>query len=64
MVSGLAATLIEAPLEIQKSLTIPKDHLDACAVGNIPTAGNAAGNTKNLLDLNGQPTSPPPLPAG
>ncbi|KAK1535897.1 multicopper oxidase [Colletotrichum paranaense] len=62
--SGLLATFVEAPLEIQKSLTLPQNHLDVCAAGNVPVAGNAAGNTKNLLDLSGQNAPPDPLPAG
>jgi iron transport multicopper oxidase len=61
---GLVATMVEAPLEIQKSLTIPKNHLDACNVNNVPTAGNAAGNTLDLLDLSGANAAPKPLPAG
>lgn len=61
---GLLATMIEAPLDVQKSLTIPTNHLDTCKAGNIPTAGNAAGNTVNLLDLSGANRAPDPLPAG
>lgn len=57
-------TFVEAPLELQKTIEIPEDHLDACAVGNIPTAGNAAANTNDLLDLTGQPSPPDPLPTG
>lgn len=64
IVSGLSATFVEAPLELQKSLTIPKDHLDACLVNKIPTGGNAAGNTVDLLDLAGENTPPDPLPTG
>jgi uncharacterized cupredoxin-like copper-binding protein len=62
--SGLMATMVEAPLELQKSLTLPQDHLDVCAAGRVPVAGNAAGNTANLLDLSGQNAPPGPLPAG
>jgi iron transport multicopper oxidase len=62
--SGLLATFIEAPLELQKSLTIPKDHFDVCAKGNVPIAGNAAGNTANLLDLSGENAPPGRLPEG
>ncbi|KAK1625520.1 Cupredoxin [Colletotrichum phormii] len=62
--SGLLATFVEAPLEIQKSLTLPQNHLDACTAGNVPVSGNAAGNTKDLLDLSGQNAPPDPLPAG
>lgn len=64
MQSGLAATLIEAPLDLQKTLQIPDSHYEACKQGGIPTAGNAAGNTVNLLDLSGQNTPPEPLPSG
>ncbi|KAI8964740.1 putative ferroxidase [Daldinia sp. FL1419] len=62
--SGLIATFVEAPLDLQKTMTIPKDHLDACAADNIPIAGNAAANTANFLDLTGEPRSPDPLPDG
>ncbi|XXG97247.1 hypothetical protein Hte_003543 [Hypoxylon texense] len=58
------ATFVEAPLAIQETLSIPQDHLDACAAQSIPTAGNAAGNTVDLLDLTGEPRSPDPLPDG
>jgi iron transport multicopper oxidase len=61
---GLIATMIEAPLDIQKSLTLPQDHIDACSAGNVPHAGNAAGNTINYLDLTGQNAAPGPLPNG
>ena len=64
MDSGLVATMIEAPLELQKTLTLPTNHLDACKAGNSLMAGNAAGNTKDLYDLNGQNLSPGYLPAG
>ena len=62
--SGLIATFVEAPLELQKSLTIPQDHYDACNVGAIPITGNAAANTVNLLDLGGENTPPAPFPDG
>ncbi|KAJ4991828.1 multicopper oxidase [Stagonosporopsis vannaccii] len=66
MASGLAITLIEAPLAIQTQLAgkIPQDHWDACTAGNVPVAGNAAGNTVDLLDLTGENKSPGQLPAG
>jgi iron transport multicopper oxidase len=64
MDQGLIATMIEAPLEIQKSLTIPQNHIDACKAGNVPSKGNAAGNTVDLLDLTGANVPPSPLPAG
>lgn len=58
------ATMIEAPDALQKSVTIPADHLAACAVDAAPTAGNAAGNTKDLFNLEGANVPPAPLPAG
>jgi iron transport multicopper oxidase len=61
---GLIATMVEAPLELQKTLTIPEDHFAACQVGGIPYAGNAAANTEDFLDLTGANESPNPLPAG
>jgi len=61
---GLIATMIEAPLELQKSLVIPQSHFDTCVKGKKPYAGNAAGNTKDFLDLTGQNVQPAPLPAG
>lgn len=59
--------MIEAPLELQQSLTIPDDHYAACAAASpspTPTLGNAAGNTADLLDLSGQPSPPGRLPDG
>lgn len=51
---GVASVFIEATLALQKKVTIPEDHLAACQAANIPTAGNAAGNTEDYLDLAGQ----------
>lgn len=64
--SGLIATIIEAPLEIQTQLSgkIPQDHIQACKAGNVRMQGNAAGNTLNLLDLSGEASAPGPIPAG
>jgi len=56
--------MIEAPLDIQKTHSIPENHFDACRAGKIPYAGNAAGNTVDLLDLRGANVAPKPLPAG
>jgi iron transport multicopper oxidase len=64
MASGLAITMIENPLELQSTLKIPDNHYKACEAGKIPTEGNAAGNTKNYLDLSGANVSPARLPAG
>lgn len=65
MDSGLVATMIEAPLELQSTLTVPEDHYAACTAGDTyGTAGNAAGNTEDFYDLSGQNESPKPLPSG
>ncbi|QDS77480.1 hypothetical protein FKW77_000023 [Venturia effusa] len=64
MASGLAVTMVEAPLDLQTSLKVPKNHYDVCAAGNTPVVGNAAGNTQNYLDLTGANVSPKPLPTG
>jgi iron transport multicopper oxidase len=61
---GLIATMVEAPLDVQKSLTILQGHIDACQAGNVPYAGNAAANTVNFLDLTGANLAPAPLPDG
>ncbi|KAI4176638.1 MAG: hypothetical protein LQ343_000929 [Gyalolechia ehrenbergii] len=77
--SGLTATIIEAPLDLQQTLSlasspytspnssavmIPRSHIEACTKRNVPIAGNAAGNTVDLLDLTGENVPPEPLPAG
>ncbi|KAJ8071067.1 hypothetical protein OCU04_001412 [Sclerotinia nivalis] len=61
---GLIATMIEAPLQLQKSLTIPENHIAACEARGIPYTGNAAGNTVDFLNLKGANVAPGPLPAG
>lgn len=52
--SGLMATMIEAP-EYLSNITIPKDHINACKQYGYGMGyqGNAAGNTRNPLDLTG-----------
>ncbi|KAK1761040.1 iron transport multicopper oxidase fet3 [Echria macrotheca] len=62
--SGLMATFVEAPLDLQKTLQVPENHYAVCAAEDIPTSGNAAGNTVDLLDLTGQNAPPDPLPEG
>lgn len=64
MDSGLVATMVEAPLELQMTLTIPQNHLDVCKAAGVPTAGNAAANTVDFFDLKGENKSVAPLPAG
>ena len=64
--SGLTATFVERPLDVQKQLAgkIPADHLAVCKAGNVPTAGNAVGNTKDYTDLSGEKLPPKTLPSG
>ncbi|KAI9734192.1 MAG: hypothetical protein M1818_006601 [Claussenomyces sp. TS43310] len=62
--SGLIATMIEMPMELQKTVTVPTDHLAACRAGGVATSGNAAGNTADFLDLTGQHEAVAPLPNG
>jgi iron transport multicopper oxidase len=64
LASGLVATMVEAPLDLQKTLKVPEDHLQVCRDSNTPFAGNAAGNTEDFFDLSGANTSPAPLPDG
>ncbi|RDA85353.1 hypothetical protein CP532_1260 [Ophiocordyceps camponoti-leonardi (nom. inval.)] len=63
VVSGLVATFVEDPKALQ-GLSIPQDHLSACRQGGIATAGNAAANMDQLLDLTGQNEPPARLPEG
>ncbi|RCI17106.1 hypothetical protein L249_2344 [Ophiocordyceps polyrhachis-furcata BCC 54312] len=63
VVSGLVATFVEDPHGLA-GLSIPQDHLAACRQAGIPTAGNAAGNEAQLLDLTGQNEPPASLPEG
>ncbi|RWA14994.1 hypothetical protein EKO27_g81 [Xylaria grammica] len=52
------------PLALQGSLTIPQNHLDVCASQHIATTGNAAGNTADFTDLDGENRAPDRLPDG
>jgi iron transport multicopper oxidase len=56
--------MIEAPLDLQAEQTIPQDFYNLCSDQGLPYQGNAAGNTVDLLDLDGANKSVPPLPAG
>ncbi|KAI8954441.1 multicopper oxidase [Xylaria longipes] len=62
--AGLTSTFIVAPDIVQRTISIPRDHIDACRRQHIPTVGNAAGNDVNFLDLTGAPTMPDPHPMG
>lgn len=64
IVSGLLATFVEAPLELQKTLELPASHLANCKAAGLPFEGNAAGNRDDFLDLTGQNAPPRPLPDG
>ena len=64
MDAGLAVVLVEAPLDLQQTLTVPEDHWQACDASNTLKMGNAAGSTENVYDLTGANTSVSPLPAG
>ncbi|KAG0683460.1 ferroxidase fet3 [Pichia californica] len=59
---GLAITLVEAPDHID--ITLPDEQIRICHAGNIPTIGNAAGNSHNFLDLQHERVQPQPLPEG
>jgi iron transport multicopper oxidase len=54
MDAGLAATLTEVPLEMQKKLSIPANHYQVCNAKGTQISGTAAGNMKDLLNLLGQ----------
>jgi iron transport multicopper oxidase len=58
VVMGLIATIVEAPEQLRGGY-IPDDHMKVCESQNIPTSGNAAGNTNNFLDLTGALVKPP-----
>ncbi|KAK4070134.1 CAZyme family AA1 [Trichoderma aggressivum f. europaeum] len=62
--SGLLATFVEAPLEIQKQFTIPDDHLAVCDAAGTPSKGNAAANTVDFLDLTGENKAAKTIPGG
>lgn len=60
LVSGMMATFIEAPTElVAQKPYIPASHRTVCDNYNIPRKGNAAGNSKNWLDLTGANTNAP-----
>lgn len=56
--------MIEAPEELQASLKVPDDQIEACKSQNIPIEGNAAGRTDDLTNLDGANVSVAPLPDG
>ncbi|RMZ85754.1 hypothetical protein DV737_g470, partial [Chaetothyriales sp. CBS 132003] len=66
--SGLVATLISSPAILQSQLKdeIPQNHYDACNALDpaMPYKGNAAGQTEDLLSMEGQNVPANPLPSG
>ena len=63
----MVSTFVEAPLQIQQRITFPEVMAQQCQAQNIPITGNAANHSDNSsgwLDLTGEPSAPPPLPAG
>lgn len=61
---GLALTLVEAPVQLRKQQSIPASHYELCKAAGVPTHGNAAGNTQDFLNLNGQNKQEDDLPPG
>ncbi|EXJ83133.1 hypothetical protein A1O1_06752 [Capronia coronata CBS 617.96] len=61
---GLAMVLIEAPLKIQETTHIPQQHYDVCQAGGIAYKGNAAADTQDFTDLDGQNKQVKSLPSG
>ena len=49
---------------MQERLNIPQNHYDVCKAAGIPSEGNAAANTEDYLDLEGQNKQVGWLPAG
>lgn len=56
--AGLTATLIEAPLQLQKAQKIPRAAIENCKRQGLPYRGNAAGNRKKPLNLMGVNEAP------
>ncbi|KAI9202143.1 Cupredoxin [Polychytrium aggregatum] len=57
--AGLAATFIEAPLEIQSRIAVPQELSNFCTNNGFKTSGNAMGN--NGTDLTGYQLTAQPL---
>ncbi|KAJ2160101.1 ferroxidase fet3 [Coemansia sp. RSA 552] len=62
MEGGLSMLIIEAPLQMQEKLDVPKQILEQCEAAGIPTKGNAVG--REGLDLEGVPAGPYLYPLG
>jgi len=63
---GLALMFIEDPAGIQGNDTqqLTADSINACEKIGMPIEGNAAANSKNFLDLSGEPVQHKALPSG
>lgn len=66
LIQGLALVLVEAPLQIQEDprQELQEDVKKHCEMLDMPYKGNAAGNSKDYLDLTGQNVQVKALPAG
>lgn len=64
LAQGLGMVMVEAPSQLQQQMSIPSDHLAACAAAGVQTEGNAAGNTEDYTNLKGQNTQPGWIPDG
>lgn len=59
VIAGLSATLISSPEIVRATQRMDPNMAKICAARGIPTVGNAAGNTQDYYNLNGQPLQPP-----
>lgn len=66
LLQGLALVFVESPLQIQADSrqALQEDVKKHCEMLDMPYKGNAAGNSKDYLDLTGQNVQVAPLPAG
>ena len=68
ILSGLVATMVEAPDLMQSTLTVPQDIIDQCMAQGTPVVGNAAGkqfdSEANAYDLTGEHVQQDALPDG
>ena len=62
--AGLAATMIEAPYQLQQTESVAPGQYQVCKSQGLPYQGNAAANTQDYYNLTGAITTPPPNPMG
>lgn len=60
---GLALILVEAPDKL-KEQSIPDNHYDVCKISGSAYVGNAAANSTDFMNLNGQNMQVKDLPSG